>query len=585
MRDVVQCADVHEVSADPDAFRLLCLQNLLASTEERVYFKDRDSRFVLVSAGWLAVSTPGRSAEEIIGATDFDVFSEEHAALAFADEREIIATGRSIVAKVERETFDDRPDAWVSTTKMPLRGERGAIVGTFGISRDVTARVHAERALAFQALHDPLTQLANRAALFDRLSQVLLALDRRAGRVAVLFVDLDNFKEVNDSFGHRVGDMVLVEVAHRLSALVRRGDTVARLGEDEFVAVCTLLSEHDDVRLIAERMVRSVAASMAIGGRDVTVNCSVGVASTSEASTEPDVLVRDADVAMYAAKAAGRNRFRVFDSAHRATSAESRELRAQLVEAIETSELFLVYQPLFRLDDRRMSGVEALVRWRHPARGVLLPDDFVPFAEEHGLIRDIDSFALDEACRQLASWRSRPDWPDDFSMSVNVSGRQLVDPGLADRVAAAIARHAIRPQSLCLEITETALVGEVGDVEPTLARLSALGVRLALDDFGTGYSTLAHLQHLRVDVLKIDRSFVEHIGRSGRDRSIVAAVTAMSHALGMSVVGEGIETDHQHAELASLSCDEGQGFLFARPLDPDAVVALVQRSDAPESLP
>ena len=215
------------------------------------------------------------------------------------------------------------------------------------------------------------------------------------------------------------------------------------------------------------------------------------------------------------------------------------------------------------------------MRWRHPERGVIPPDDFIPFAERHGLIARIDAFVLDEACRQLAAWTAREGWPQAFTIAVNVSGSELSDPGFADQVAEVIKRHSVDPKRLCLEITETALVGEFGDAQDTLAALSRLGVRLALDDFGTGYSTLAHLQRLQVDVLKIDRSFVAQISRSPRDREIVAAVTAMSHALGMRVVGEGIETSHQLETLASLDCDHGQGFLFARPTTAEAIVALV----------
>ena len=249
--------------------------------------------------------------------------------------------------------------------------------------------------------------------------------------------------------------------------------------------------------------------------------------------------------------------------------------QAELRRAIEGSELFLLYQPLFSLETQLLVGVEALVRWRHPERGVVPPDDFIPFAEEHGLIAKIDSFVLDEACRQLAEWTSRDGWPSGFTMAVNVSGRELSDPELAGRVAETVRCHGVEPARLCLEITETALIGEWGDVQETLSALSALGVRLALDDFGTGYSTLAHLQRLKVDILKIDRSFVAQISRSPRDREIVAAVTAMSHALGMTVVGEGIETSHQFDTLAGLDCDQGQGFLLAHPMPPESVVALV----------
>ena len=554
--------------------KLTCIDNLLNSTEERVYFKDEHSRFLLVSEGWIATVTPGRGAEEIVGKTDFDFFSEEHAAAAFEDEQRIIRTGEPIVGKLERETFSDGTSPWVSTTKTPLRDENGRIIGTFGISRDVTAQVRAENALAYQVLHDPVTGLANRAALMDRLSQALVALERQPSRLAVLYVDLDHFKAVNDSFGHEAGDQVLAEVGRRLSLLSRHVDTVARLGGDEFVVLCGALRDDEDVGLIADRIVGGMHAPYVKDGRDLSITCSVGIVVTNDPLSEPEQLIREADEAMYEAKEAGRDRYRAFDSSRRIGTVASR-LQDELGRAIEDSELFLLYQPLFSLEDRSLVGVEALVRWRHPERGVVAPDDFIPFAEQHGLIGRIDSFVLDEACRQLAEWTTRDGWPSGFTMAVNVSGAELSDPEFAGRVAEVIDRHGIEPSLLCLEITETALVGEFGDVQETLSALPKLGVRLALDDFGTGYSTLSHLQRLKVDILKIDRSFVAQIGRSPRDRELVAAVMAMSHTLGTTVVGEGIETSNQLDALAGLDCDQGQGFLFARPLSPEAVAALV----------
>jgi diguanylate cyclase (GGDEF)-like protein len=552
-----------------------CMSNLLSSTEERVYFKDLLSRFLLVSAGWIAAYAPDRTAAELIGKTDFNVFTKEHASAAFGDEQQIIRTGEPIVGKLEQETFCGRADAWVSSTKMPLREESGRIIGTFGITRDVTAQIKAEKALAHQALHDPLTGLPNRIALIDRLSQALLAMERHPARVAVLFIDLDNFKEINDSYGHDAGDLVLAEVGRRLSVLARRGDTVARLGGDEFVMLCAELESNGVVPLIAERIIHSIAVPYVDAGRDFSVTCSVGIAATSDTAAEPDELIRDADMAMYEAKKAGRNRSRMYEPAHSSRAVKS-VLHSELGHAIENSELFLVYQPLFALKERLVTGVEALVRWRHPSGAVLPPDEFIPFAEEHGLIGRLGSFVLDEACRQLAAWGVRGSWAGAFTLAVNVSGRELSDPGLPGRVAEMVRRYGFHPAQLCLEITETALIREVGDVQEILSALSAIGVRIALDDFGTGYSTLVHLQRLNADILKIDRSFVEPICRSSRDREIVGAVTAMSHAMGMTVVAEGIETSQQLATLTGLDCDEGQGLLFGRPLSPGAVVTLME---------
>jgi diguanylate cyclase (GGDEF)-like protein/PAS domain S-box-containing protein len=561
------------------------MENLLATPEVRLYFKDLESRFLLVSAGADAISTPsGHTVAELIGKTDFDFYSYEHAAAAFNDEQEIIRTGKSIDGKLERETFRDRADAWVSSTKMPLRDRDGAIIGTFGFTRDVTAQIKAEEALAHQVLHDPVTGLANRISLLDRLRQALVAMERLPGRIAVLFVDLDHFKEVNDSFGHEAGDQVLAEVARRLVHLSRRADTVARLGGDEFVVLCTLLRDDDDVSLIAGRIVERIGAIHVRDGRDLSVTCSVGIFITNDPHADPEELIRSADEAMYEAKASGRNRYRTFDPSQHVTSGSSR-LTAELTQAISFGELFLVYQPCFSLRDNSLSGVEALVRWRSPERGIVPPDQFIPFAEDHGLIGAIDAIVLDEACRQLAEWTAREEWPAGFTMAINVSGHELADSAFVTLIADALRRHALVPERICLEITETAFVAGWGEIQDTLSAISALGVHIALDDFGTGYSSLAHLQRMKVDTLKIDRSFVEQIDTSERDRAIVAAVAAMSHALDIVVVGEGVETQHQLDALVGLGCDRVQGYLLARPMSPAAVEAMVEKQRAAASEP
>ena len=550
-------------SSSREEIERLCMRNLLANPEERVFFKDRDSRLLLVSVGFLASLAHGRSLDEVIGKTDFDIFSRPHAAAAFEDEQRVIETGQPMLAKLERETYHDRPDVWVSTIKLPLLDADGNIIGTWGISRDVTAQVAAEEALAHQALHDPLTGLANRVALMDHLGQALVALERQSGSVGLLFVDLDGFKEVNDSLGHDAGDCVLSEVGRRLTSIARRTDTVARLGGDEFVLLCAHLNDADDVRLISDRVVRAIRAPMTIAGAEPIVTGSVGVVLTADPNVAAGELLRQADVALYDAKRAGRNCFKMFDAEVHLGGESTASLAAELAVALERSELFVLYQPLFRLEDGALVGAEALVRWRHPQRGVLLPGEFIAHAERRGLIAKIDSFVLNEACRQLAEWGTDDDPWDDFMISVNVSGQQLRDRGLVERVAGALERHRITPSRLCLEITETALIGELGAANQVLESLSDLGVRLALDDFGTGYSTLAHLQQLHTDTLKIDLSFIAQIEGGSREREIVAAVIAMAHALGMTVVGEGIETHGQRDGLIALDCDEGQGYVFA----------------------
>jgi diguanylate cyclase (GGDEF)-like protein len=552
----------------------VCMRNLLASSEERIFFKDRESRFLFVSAGWLCAYTDARSLQDVVGKTDFDIFSKAHAAQAFEDEQRIIRTGEPLVGKVERETFNDRPDAWSSTTKQPLFDESGEIIGTFGLSRDITAQVDAQQALTYQAHHDSVTGLANRPALMERILDALADREGRSDRFALLFVDLDDFKSINDTLGHEIGDRVLRDVGRSLTRVSRRGDTVARLGGDEFVLLCTGLRDGDDLKLICDRVMRAVCTPRHQGPHDLTVTCSLGAVVSAECSAGREELLQHADIAMYAAKRSGGNRFEVYTTELRGLISSSRGLAAELRLAIDNSALFVLYQPVFDLHDGSMRGAETLVRWRHPERGVITPAEFIPVAEQRGLIGAIGHFVLDEACRQLASWTRAGSCPGHFTIGVNVSGRELRDPELAKRVAATLERHGIAPNQLVLEVTENVLLGELGDAHRAIDGLAQLGVRIALDDFGTGYSTLAHLHQLPTDILKIDRSFVSQLAGQSRDREIIAAVTGMAHALGMTTTAEGVETEAQRDELAAIGCDAAQGYLFARPLTPNALAAM-----------
>ncbi len=552
----------------------ICMRNLLASSEERIFFKDLESRFLFVSAGWLSAYHDGHSLDDVIGLTDFDIFSKAHASEAFEDEQRIIRTGEPIVEKLERETFRDRPDAWSSTTKQPLFDECGNIIGTFGLSRDITVQIDAQQALTYLALHDSVTGLANRPALMERIVRALADRKGRTDRFALLFIDLDDFKSINDTLGHEVGDRVLRAVGRNLTRISRRGDTVARLGGDEFVLLCRGLREDDDLELIVDRVMRAVCSPLQAGTQDLTVTCSLGAVVTSDCSVDPDELLQQADIAMYAAKRSGGNRFEAYTTELRGLSNSSRSLAAELRLAIRDSALFVLYQPVFDLHDGSMLGAEALVRWRHPERGVIAPAEFIPVAERRGLITAIGDFVLNEACRQLASWTSAGSQPEHLTIGVNVSGRELRDPDLAKRVASTLERHGIAPKRLVLEITENALLGELDDARHTIEGLAQTGVRIALDDFGTGYSTLAHLRELQTNILKIDRSFVSQLGGRSRDREIIAAVTGMAHALGMTTVAEGVETEVQRDELTAIGCDAAQGYLFARPLTPSELAAL-----------
>ncbi|HWL38446.1 MAG TPA: EAL domain-containing protein [Frankiaceae bacterium] len=430
---------------------------------------------------------------------------------------------------------------------------------------DITRRKRAERALAHQALHDGLTGLPNRILLLDRLDHALLQHDRRLGGVAVLMVDLDHFKLVNDGLGHSAGDALLVDVASRLSAAVRPGDTVSRLGGDEFVVCCEDVSGPDDAREVAERVLGAFATPFVVEGRELFVTASVGV-TVSSPGARADSLLRDADAAMYRAKERGRARTELFDTALRQRAATRLGVATALRRGLLHDEFVVHYQPIVSLADERLVGFEALVRWNDPQRGLVPPAEFVPVAEETGLIVPLGTEVLRQATEQLARWTEAYASAADVTMAVNVSARQLLDPGFVPTVAELLAASGIAPARLHLEITETVLMEDLDDAVEVLRALAGLGVTLEIDDFGTGYSSLSYLKRLPVDTLKVDRGFVSGLGTDADDLSIVTAITALGQALGLRLHAEGVETAEQRAAVRELGCDVAQGFLWSPPL-------------------
>ena len=515
----------------------------------------------------------GTDTEEIVGRTDHELGRDPAVAATWEDGlRQVLVSGAS--AEIEFSEGNKADTRWYQAKMVPQFDAEGMIVGVLTSTRDTTAVKRAELTLAHQAVHDSLTGLANRVLFVDRLTQAVAQLERAPGRLAVLFIDLDHFKPINDTLGHDVGDRLLIEVARRLEAVSRRVDTVARFGGDEFVLLCDKLAAEEDVRIIGERVVRALDQPFYDGGRQLDISGSVGIVVASDPYEDVAETLRNADSAMYRAKERGGNRFHVFDPVLRDRATARHLLEADLRNALDRHEFKLLYQPLFALNTGTITGVEALLRWEHPTRGLLLPDHFISVAEQRGLIIPIGAWVIDEACRQLAVWGSEGQLAT-ISMAVNVSGRQLVDPAIVGIVRDALSHYSVRPARLTLEMTETTLIEDAANVRETLSELAQLGVHLALDDFGTGYSSLAHLRDFRVDILKIDRSFVEQLGDGGRAREIVGALTAMAHFLDMTVVGEGIETTKQWDELKNLDCDDGQGFLVARPLEPADLLAMI----------
>ncbi|MDX6697789.1 MAG: hypothetical protein QOE65_1186 [Solirubrobacteraceae bacterium] len=425
-------------------------------------------------------------------------------------------------------------------------------------------RKRAEVELAHQALHDPLTGLPNRTLFLDRLAVALARVQRRRSAVAVLFLDLDRFKVINDSLGHEIGDRLLMDLAVRLQEVLRPGDTVARFGGDEFTILCEDVDGEHDAVLIAERSAEAVAAPFVLGETEAFLTASVGIAMATGRGARPEELIRDADAAMYRAKELGKSRYELFDEDMRDRALERLQVENDLHRAIERGELCIHYQPMVELASETVVAVEALVRWEHPERGLLAPDQFIPLAEETGQIVALGDWVLREACAQHARWRRQGGGAP--LLSVNLSARQLQQPGLVADVRDALADAGMHPGDLCLEITESVVVQERGSAIAALDALRGQGVRIAIDDFGTGYSSLRLLKDVPADLLKIDRSFVSGLGSDPQDRPIVQTVIGLAAALGLDAVAEGVETPEQLAELLATGCRYAQGFHFARPM-------------------
>ena len=562
-----------------DELERMCTRNLLADRAVRVFFKDLESRFLLLSAGFAEALAPGRPLADLIGKTDFDIFTASHATAAFADEQQVLLTGQPILDKVECETYHDQPDAWVSTTKHALLDDDGRIVGTWGYSRDVTAQMKAEKELAHRALHDALTELPNRALTVDRAEQLLARARREQASVGAVYVDLDGFKNVNDTYGHAAGDELLKAVAERLKLTIRQGDTTARLGGDEFVILVESASLDAGPELVAERLLQVLREPYEVAGRQLRVTSSIGLATGLRANAEE--LIHDADIALYEAKSAGRNRYVIFREQMHTVAQDRLILEMDLAEALEHEQLFLLYQPTFDLGTGAIAGVEALIRWQHPSRGELAPADFIPLAERSGLIVSIGRWVLNEACRQAASWNERG---HELTVAVNVAARQLDSDELLDDVERALGESHLAPELLTLEITETALMRDSTASAERLHTLKQLGVRIAIDDFGTGYSSLAYLQQFPADLLKIDRSFIQAIGQSQDSAALIHTLVQLSTSLKLATVAEGIEEPDQLALVRREHCDYGQGFLFSRPITPEALEQLLAESASGASL-
>jgi diguanylate cyclase (GGDEF)-like protein/PAS domain S-box-containing protein len=510
-----------------------------------------------------------RTEEDLLGSPVLDLVTDDDRDELIRQHLRILDGETDQITMDLRFSHADGRTLWCRVHSAAVRESDRSLRYTVSHVEDITALRQSEEDLAHQALHDPLTGLANRALLNDFLERALVRRASADTGVAVLFIDLDRFKLVNDSLGHRAGDALLVGMGHRLEALLRPSDLVARLGGDEFVVVLDSFDDRRDPVRVAGRIRTELTVPIEIEGTEVVTTGSIGIAVASSGD-DADDLLRDADAAMYLAKTNGRNRFEIFDAELRTQATEKLRMESALRRALEHGGLEVHYQPEIDLRSGDLVGAEALVRWDHPTDGRLDAWVFIELAEETGLIVELGAWVLREACRQAGVWRR--DHPDrDLTIRVNLSGKQFAQADLVDQVVAALREGDVPASALCLEITETALMADPVMGLRVLNDLRSLGVELAIDDFGTGYSSLSYLKRFPVDVLKIDRSFVDGLGADPDDTAIVTAIISLARSLGLRVVAEGVETTCQLAELRRLACDHAQGFLFARPGEPEAL--------------
>ncbi len=534
-----------------------------------IYVSPRGERVLGFEPGEL-----GGSPDEWLARIDQPARSRLLAVVASGPDR-----GEQHFAREHRMRRRDGGLVWVLTRGVVVRDAAGRVHRIAGSLTDISARKRAEEQLLHDALHDGLTGLANRTLFLDRLKQATAELERDpdAG-FALLFLDLDRFKTVNDSLGHSVGDALLVAIAGRLDTLMRPTDTVARLGGDEFALLARDVKDGADAAHIAERVQIRLAESFVIDGHEVFASASIGIALPGDREASADSLLRDADLAMYRAKAAGRGRYEVFDLELHHAAVQLLRLETELRRAVAARSFVMHYQPIVRLDTGRIVGFEALTRWQHPERGLVAPEHFIALAEETGLVVPLGWLVLEEACAQARDWQNRYPADPPYFMSVNVSGKLFAQEAAVEQLLEILERSGLPPESLRLEVTENVVLDHGETVMERLRQLRAFGVELSIDDFGTGYSSLSYLQRFRYDSLKIDRSFVGGM-EADDSRAIVETILSLASHLGIGVVAEGVETAEQLARLRVLGCPLGQGFWFARPLDAIAAEQLLA-SDA-----
>ena len=518
----------------------------------------------------------GFSEQELLGKNDYDLFPKEQADFFVAKDRETLDTGKLVFVEEEPIRTKDGAERILQTKKLPVFDGIGNIQYVLGISEDITERKKAEERLAYLAQYDSLTGLPNRSLFRDRLTQAMVRAKRNDRILALMFLDLDHFKEINDSLGHSTGDEVLQAVAGRLRASLRLVDTIARLGGDEFTIILENIARPDDVTMVAQKIWSAFSDPLVIQGREIFVTASIGITLYPRDVEDIDALLQTADIAMYHAKEEGRNTYEFYAAEMHDHAAERLNMEALLRRALERQEFLLHYQPKVTVHGGRIVGMEALIRWNSKELGVVSPAKFIPLAEKTGLIVPIGEWVLKVACAQNKAWQARG--LPALLMSVNLSARQFQQKNLVEMIVGAIEATGLGARFLELEITESMIMHRPEKAIAVLQQLHDIGVQLSVDDFGTGYSSLAYLKRFPVQKLKIDQSFVRDITTDAEDAAIVGAVVAMAKSLELNVIAEGVETPEQLAFLAKLDCDEYQGYLFSRPLPADEIERSLEKN-------
>ncbi|MBV8236342.1 MAG: EAL domain-containing protein, partial [Acidimicrobiia bacterium] len=524
----------------------------------------------------------GYPPEEYVGKIGFDLIHPDDVVSAGELLAEALGQPGRVFRTEVRAAHRDGSWRWAEVSLMNLLDD-SAVQGVVVNFHDITERKQFEEKLTFDAYHDHLTGLSNRTAFHEALTRAL-ARARRHGRPnAVLFLDLDRFKLINDSLGHEVGDHLLIEVAERLRACLRPEDVVSRFGGDEFAVLLEDIAGNDDAIQVAERVIEFLRQPLPVASREIFLTTSIGIAVVRDGDSEPSEVLREADQAMYRAKAAGGSRWELFDERSAPRMVERLELETELWRAVERGELRLHFQPEVGLRDGEILALEALIRWQHPERGLVAPGSFIPLAEETDLVVAVDRFVLAEACRSAAEWQTSL---GPVTVSVNLSPRWLRRPDSYDEIVEIVGLSGLDPRLLQLEVTERLALGDDGAVD-TLERLRMAGLRVAVDDFGTGHSALGYLRRFPIDVIKLDRSFVERVDHVSPEAAIVQAVIALGHALGMHVTAEGVERAEQVARLRALGCDSAQGYYFSLPVPVEelgSLASLAPFANCPTSL-